>query len=209
MKKTQKRKKRSTTNANFYTDSLKMAVISVAHMAMMNGEETPDVKLMHENITNDTKKTLKGSIANSVAILTAQTMTLDVLYNKMINYASRAETLKTMQISLDMALRIQNQSRKTLLAIGTLTHPQQATFIKQQNVAVNQQVNNGVTTDNDKDEISNLKSENELISEAKYATLDTGRTIEASPANQNPATMAVVDRSKDSRGQGKKQNECL
>jgi hypothetical protein len=42
-----------------------------------------------------------------------------------------------------LALKAQNQSRRTIIALSEMQNPKRATFIKQQNNANNQQVNNG------------------------------------------------------------------
>ena len=57
-------------------------------------------------------------------------------------YATRAECTEQLDIYARLALKAQNQQRQTLRTLAEIRNPRRATFIKQQNQAVNQQVVN-------------------------------------------------------------------
>lgn len=59
--------------------------------------------------------------------------------------AIKAEYLNQVQAYLSLALKAQSQCRNTLHTLGELKYPKETAFIRQQNVAVNQQVNNGTS----------------------------------------------------------------
>lgn len=57
-------------------------------------------------------------------------------------YATRAECTEQLDLYARLALKAQNQQRQTLRTLAEIRNPRRATFIKQQNQAVNQQVVN-------------------------------------------------------------------
>jgi hypothetical protein len=105
-------------------------------------------------------------------MLLTQAHTLDVIFNALAqragaNIGTRKDAAETY---LRMALKAQSQCRTTLEALAEIKAPKSATFIKQANIAGQQQVNNG--TANAAHE-KNITPSNELLSESTHATLDT------------------------------------
>jgi hypothetical protein len=116
-----------------------------------------------------------------------------------------AEMSNPIQVFADIAFKAQNQSRKTLLALSAIKHPQQQTVVKQQNVAFNQQVNNDTTHGRHK-----INPENELLElEKNYGKrLDASTPSKAIKTYTQMETVAISG-SKKPRRQSPKQNECL
>ncbi len=115
----------------------------------------------------NTQKILAGNTEIIETILMAQAHTLDCLFHKMTCNAASAEYIPAMQAYFDIALKAQKQCRQTLLALVDMKHPRGATFVKQQNNAINQQVNNGIQA-----EVFEKNLANELLREVEHAPVD-------------------------------------
>lgn len=138
-----------------------------------------------------TEKIFAGSTEKIESMLMNQAYTLECLFHKMASRAMHAEYIPNMQIYLDIAMKAQKQCRQTLSALVDIKHPRRATFVKQQNNAINQQINNGADSENFQ------KPANELLTEVKYETVDTRGTFKASRADKELAAVEKIDRSKD------------
>ena len=75
-------------------------------------------------------------------MLLAQSVVLQSLFTHYMTQASRTDVLPKLQAFADLALKAQNQCRRTLATLAEIRNPRRTQFIKQVNNAVNQQVNN-------------------------------------------------------------------
>ena len=87
----------------------------------------------------------EGDLSDVEATLTAQAATLDIIFNELARRAAlnMGEHLSATETYLRMAFKAQSQCRATLETLAEVKYPKAATFVKQQNVAYQQQVNNG------------------------------------------------------------------
>lgn len=100
--------------------------------------------------TNDILATLKESISevhagkmNGVeATLITQANTLDLVFNSLLRRAAYQELLPQYEAFMRLALKAQSQCRTTLETLAEIKNPKPTAFIKQQNMAAIQQVNN-------------------------------------------------------------------
>jgi hypothetical protein len=83
----------------------------------------------------------KGDMSQVENILFCQALTLDRLFNVEIVRALQEKTYEGFKIRSDLALKAQRQCRATVETLARVKNPQP--YVRQQNVAVNQQVNNG------------------------------------------------------------------
>ena len=105
-----------------------------------------DVNAMRDELEKQAKEVGNGDMSRPKAILTAQAHTLDVMFNSLAQIACKnmnAGYLQATEAYMRMALKAQSQCRTTVEALAEIKFPKHATFIKQQNVAHQQQVNNG------------------------------------------------------------------
>lgn len=86
-----------------------------------------------------------GDLSDVEATLTAQAATLDIVFNKLARRAAlnMGEHLGATETYLRLAFKAQAQCRATLETLAEVKYPKAATFVRQQNVAYQQQVNNG------------------------------------------------------------------
>jgi hypothetical protein len=92
-----------------------------------------------------TQEVQNGDLSGPEAILVAQAVALDVIFNEMTRRAAlnMGEHLQATDTYMRLAMRAQGQCRATLQTLGELKNPRQVAFVKQANIANgHQQVNN-------------------------------------------------------------------
>jgi hypothetical protein len=138
-----------------------------------------------------------GDMSRAESILISQANTLDVIFNMLaaragMNVGTHADAADRY---LRMALKAQSQCRTTLEALAEIKMPKSATFIRQANIAEQQQVNNGNVTNGGSAPAheKNLTQPNELLTEAPHAALDTRGTRTAGGADPQMAAVGKID----------------
>jgi hypothetical protein len=134
-----------------------------------------------DELSDQAKTVSDGDLNRAEAMLTVQAHTLDAIFNNLARRAINAEFMPHLEAYLRLALKAQSQCRATLETLNTIKNPPQLAWIKQQNVAVNQQVNNGMA-----DPSRARKSEisaNELLEVLPHERLDTRTASTASRIN--------------------------
>ncbi|MFT7245380.1 MAG: hypothetical protein ACI82A_002748 [Candidatus Azotimanducaceae bacterium] len=111
---------------------------------------TRDLTELAAELQAQTKAVSEGDLSRGEAMLTSQPHTLDAVFNKMARMALSTNHLNQMESYMKLALRAQNQARTTWEAVSRLQNP--AVYLRQTNIAHNQQVNNQPT-----------KAQNELL----------------------------------------------
>lgn len=140
-----------------------------------------------------------GSLKRSEAMLTAQAHALDALFSTLARRShgnSNAGYLDAAEIYMRLALKAQAQAVRTIEALGELKNPRPVTFVRQANVAHNQQVNNHPSQAG-----GNQKSAEQTISEGSYELLpDTRASGLTIPANQEVEALGEKHGANLSRG---------
>jgi len=96
-----------------------------------------------QNLEAVSKRVNSGDMRDVEAMLVSQANALNTIFTALANRAVDQDYLKQYQTYMTLALKAQSQSRATLEALAYVKNPPNATFIRQQNNATNQQVNNG------------------------------------------------------------------
>jgi hypothetical protein len=139
----------------------------------------------------------EGKMSRPEAMLMMQAHSLDAIFNNLAQRAGNNVGANTdlAEKYLRMALKAQSQCRTTLEALAEIKMPKSATFIKQANIAEQQQVNNGNVTNGGSapSHEKNLTQPNELLTEAPHAALDTRGTRTAGGADPQMATVGKID----------------
>ena len=134
-----------------------------------------DLNALEQELTCRTDRLLNGDMRYVEAMLFAQAQALQSVFVNLALKATDEECHPKRQSEyMNLALRAQAGSRATLQALVDVKNPRVQTFVGQQNVAYQQQVNNGQVpnerTGND------AVTSNELLSEANHAAMDGDRT---------------------------------
>jgi len=135
-------------------------------------------------------------------MLIAQTHTLQNIFTRMTAIAmGNASNLEMLTGIFSVALKAQNQCRSTILAISEIKSPKRTIFIKQQN---NQSLGHMQVNNDEKPKQADFskisdKQANKLLEKQHGARLDIGTAQETIGADKKLATLAKINRGKDSR----------
>lgn len=117
------------------------AAAVIAEYATAFGEQSVDALIvaLRKRMTtaND------GDLQGCENMLIGQAHALQSMFVHLSRRAIKQEYLKNFAAFLRLALKAQSQCRATIETLAELKYPKQATFIKQANIANQQQVNNG------------------------------------------------------------------
>lgn len=134
----------------------------------------------------------QGDFSEIEAKLFAQAQTLQVLFTYLSQRMLKQEHLKNLESFCRMALKAQDQSRRTLETLVQMKKPS-VVIAKQANIAQGpQQVNNNLSENSSS--ARNEKTSNEQLSEGRThgKTLDFGMAATASGTDQKMATVAAI-----------------
>lgn len=141
----------------------------------------------------------KGDLRNVEGLLTQQAFTLNVIFNRLSQRANDQEYLDNFGMILKLALRAQSQCARTVEVLSAIKNPANVAFVKQANIAHNQQVNNGTQAGPPAGQSSVIDSDSDPQLEHTHGNyLDPGVP---SGTNSATATVATLHRAKDRRRQ--------
>jgi hypothetical protein len=152
-----------------------------------------------EELEAQTKAVNQGNLAKPEALLLAQSITLDVLFNKLARIADLNifTNIDAAERLFRLALKAQSQSRSTVETLGLLKNPFPTVIAKQANVTTGpQQVNNGIGTSTPvnaharESEIQQSK----LLEQTSGERLDVGAAGEAIDSDPPMATVGAIHR---------------
>lgn len=132
-------------------------------LAICNNYKNENIS--YEGLANNMSKQMheiKNNTIHLETMLFTQAVALQELFNKSMTQASHSSTIAGLKAWSEIALRAQAQSRKTIATLAEIKNPRNfPIFVRQQNNAINQQINNEKTTTS----TDNLNSANELNEE--------------------------------------------
>jgi len=179
-----------TSIAQTYLRPTVQAASTVRAFNKAKDSSGPDLMALIDELGRQVQAANDGDLRRAEAMLIAQAHALDAIFGTLARRAAAQDYLPQFQAFLQLALKAQAQSRATLQTLVEVKYPRQTQFVRQQNVAVNQQVNNG----NDS-RARAIESEQSKLLEAKDGErLDTAATSAASSADPHLATVGQVNR---------------
>ena len=146
-----------------------------------------DLAGLVDELSDQAKTADDGNLKRAEGMLMVQAHTLDAIFNHLARRAINAQYMNQLEPYLRLALKAQSQCRATLETLNTIKNPLQLAWVKQQNVAVNQQVNNG-TGDPSRARESEI-SANELLEVLPHERLDIRTASTASRINPQLETV--------------------
>ena len=128
------------------------------------------------------------------AMLMNQAIALQLMFADLASRAEAQSSLQARQVLTQLALKAQGNSRATLQTLVEAKNPRQVAFVKQNNFAQTQQVNNGSTPPQPARARKSKNMPNKLIDEDKNGstTLDARAATRAGSKNPEDTAMAVV-----------------
>lgn len=152
---------------------------------------TPRIEELTAELQQQATTVQDGDLRRAESMLMSQAHALQAIFAHFGERAKNAETWEGLQTMMGLALKAQSQCRATLETLVEVKFPRQTQFVRQQNVAMNQQVNNGAGESRARGET--LESTTELL--GRTDGVDTAKTGAAGTAHQGMAPLASVDRS--------------
>jgi hypothetical protein len=156
-------------------------------------------------LSTQSQAVVDGDLSALKRMLTSQASTLDAIFNLMATKAAKTDHLPRVEGLMRMALKAQGQCANTVRVLGELQNPRSVAFIKQQNNATNQQVNNGSSVQ-PAPPVARVHEEsptnaNELLEHHHGEWLDGSAASAASRGNQELAAVGTVNRPEVSKGE--------
>lgn len=183
--------------------------INAAATIRFTSKALGDLHLMEliKELEHQTSEVHAGNQQRSEGMLIAQAHTLDMLFNELTRRSIRnLANLNVAEQFMRLALKAQSQCRTTLETLSEIKNPRSIAFVKQANIAQNQQVNNSI----EESELSahyaqaragEIKNHPNQLLEAEHGErLDTGATGKAGSANTELEAVEPIHRAKNSRG---------
>lgn len=201
-----KRKKASEVAASNLNDKAwraKLACRPTVNSAAVTAEYggafgEQDIGALIEELTDRTQRLKEGNLDGVEAMLYAQAHALQSIFVNLSRRAAKQEYLKQFGTYLGLALKAQSQCRATLETLAEVKNPKPPTFVRQQNVAYQQQVNNGDLTKQPHDAPARtektIDATNELLEEQHGERLDGGTAGTAGSIDPAMATVETVHR---------------
>jgi len=118
------------------------SALSIAIAAGDVGE--PSVNVLLNDLEKVCSAAASGDLTKLEMMLAAQAETLDVIFHRLVRraFANMGEHLAATDVYMRLALKCQSQSRSAVEALGEIKNPRSVAFVRQANVAHQQQVFN-------------------------------------------------------------------
>lgn len=156
--------------------------------------ELLDIPAVMKQLGNLTEAVQGGSLAQPEAMLINQAVALQSLFVRLVERGMGQAMMLHFESFLRLALRAQNQCRATLETLATIKNPPNVAFVKQANIAQNQQVNNAPEAPRVQE---NKIERNELLEAPQNERLDYGEKTTAGGAHPAMATVGKINRATD------------
>lgn len=196
---TPEEERRQKQNALISTEIQNLHVIAGAIPDSLKESSFDSVDMVQE-LRARAKAVQSGDLSQIEAMLITQAVTLEGLFSKLAALAMRQSHLSNIEGLIRPALKAQQQCTNTLKVLAEMKQPRQVAFVKQANIANNQQVNNGGTPTAHTlahAHEENLKQSNELLEVIPHERMDTRAPSTASRIDPHLATVGEIDRAKD------------
>ncbi|STX44502.1 Uncharacterised protein [Legionella donaldsonii] len=200
----QKLKQQKINSSIAQTNCLASAAMAIDHLHGRG--RLLDVSTVLDQLEASANKVSDGNLKEVEQMLMTHAKTLDYIFYDALKQLADLNMINHIEVFSNIAFRAQSQCRKTLATLAELKHPRRVTFVKQQNNAINQQVNNGVESESGNFK-KNKKFANELISEVAHEKVDIGGAISASAIDSSSEAVGVFNRAKNSGRERKEQKK--
>lgn len=168
-----------------------------------------DTAAVHAELKEKAQELHLGDIRQIECMLLHQAIALQSMFMDLASRAKAQDSLSAIQTLTQLALRAQSGSRSALQVLAEMKAPRPVAFVRQTNVAHNQQVNNGVVPPPAQHpRAQELEpTPNELLVEEDPSDglkkLDTRAAPETSGVDTRMAAMEAVHRPSDQGGKAK------
>jgi hypothetical protein len=166
-------------------------------LALCSLNDLADWGAMSDRLKEVNVDIMDGDLSIAEALLIDQALVLQSIFSNNTAKMANAKYLKQIEAFSKIALRAQNQCQRTLKTLLEFKNPKRTTFIKQQNNATNQQINDGKLKEIPEKEINPA---NELLEENHETRLDTAKKKETVRVDSEVETLGELDRTAHGTG---------
>lgn len=190
----------SVQNADTIMDTGKIHANTMANIykdRSFGGDEV-NQKYLTTLVTDFALDGVEGKFAKFELLLAGQIAVLDAIFASMAVKMGNANDVNTIEGLARVALKAQDNTRKTIMSLHEMKHPKQSTFInKQTNQSLGHMQVNNSDMPSPLDETENFqKNQNELLEQQHGERLDFGTAQAASGTNQAMAAVGKIHRAK-------------
>lgn len=188
-------KKKARTNLS---SAINAAAVIEAYSKSVFGEAQGGLMEVYEELSGSIEKVWDGDMQKCEAMLLSQAAALQSIFTNLSRRAINQDYLKQMDTYLRLGLKAQAQAVRTVEALAEMKNPRSVAFVKQANIANNQQVNNGQLS-----QAGSFENQQSKLSGASYELLEnTGTQGIASGVDPALETVGEINRAEVRRGQG-------
>ncbi|MBN8449171.1 MAG: hypothetical protein J0M13_09235 [Candidatus Accumulibacter sp.] len=200
--KAKQEKDKAKTNLS---SAINAAAVIEAYRKSVFGEQQGGLIEVYEELNGSIKKLWGGDLKKCEAMLLSQAVALQSIFTNLSRRAINQDYLKQMDAYLRLGLKAQAQAVRTIEALAEMKNPRSVAFVKQANIANNQQVNNGQIS-----QAENFENQQSKLSGERYELFEnTGAQSIASGINPALETVGEIDRAEIRSGQGEGVTERL
>lgn len=176
--------------ARVHSSPVTQAALSQKQIAA--GKQELHLEGLINNLNQQVEAVADNKLDRPEAILIAQAHTLDAIFNDMTQRAvlNAGQYIDACDTYLKLGLRAQSQCRATLETLSEIKNPKSVAFVRQANIAGgHQQVNNGVSTNNEPRAEENQNPPNELLEARHGERMDIGEAATSGREDSPVETM--------------------
>lgn len=176
------------------------AALTTKSFWISGGIEEVDIDYLIGQLWLQAKAIREGDLHCVEALLIAHASTLDAIFGALARRAgdSLPTSPKAADFFLRLAFKAQSQCRTTLETLALIKNPSGVSFVRQQNVAVNQQVNNDSPAQSSRARES-TNEQTELLEVRNDTKLDVRTASETAGSHSIASALGEVDRAKNGR----------
>lgn len=176
------------------------AISSIFNGVILPDGMSLDAEEMHKTLRQQQKAVQEGDLSAIEGVLAAQLQVLHQSFSVCMAKGFGCKNMENILAYTHLALKMQEQTRRTASTLASIKAPRQTAFIKQQvNTAQNQQVINGPVNHTSENFLPEPEQrQNELG--GVFSGMDTGATIETIGIDTPAAAMGEVHRAENGRG---------
>ena len=184
-----KKEREKNRARNILSSSVNAAAVIESYSSAVFGEHQPgDLRHIYDELSAAVVNVWDGDMRQCEAMLMAQAWALQSIFTNLTRRAITQDRLAQFDTHLRLGLKAQAQAARTIEVLAEMKNPRSVAFVKQANIANNQQVNNGQSS-----QAENVENQQSKLSGATYELLkNTGTQGIASGAN--PALETVGEK---------------
>lgn len=185
----EREKKKAKMNLS---SALNSALVVQAYSKSVFGQHQGSLSDVGDELSESIESMLEGDMKKCEGMLLAQAVALQLIFTSLSRRAIAQENLKPMDAFLRLGLKAQAQAVRTIEVLAEMKNPRSVAFVKQANIANNQQVNNGQLS-----RTGNFENQQSKLSEATNELFPDTRT-QSIASGVDPAleTVGKIDRTK-------------